>query len=221
MRLKFWRQSNDTPLEPLWHVQLAVVVALVLYLLLPDKLIIGPRWIVPTLEALLLVGLVSVTPQKLLYESHNRRVLAISLAGLITLANIASLVLLVHFLLTGGKTDGHQLILSSIEIYLTNIIIFGLWYWELDRGGPGKRSHLNNNDADFLFPQMTTPDLAPKHWYPTFVDYLYVSATNATAFSPTDTMPLSRQAKLLMLTQSFVSLVTIALVAARAVNILS
>jgi uncharacterized membrane protein len=105
-------------------------------------------------------------------------------------------------------------------IWITNVIIFALWYWELDRGGPVARSKAVHKYPDFMYPQMQAPDLAPEHWEPTFLDYLYVSFTNATAFSPTDTMPLSRWAKMLMMAQASVSLATVALVIARAVNIL-
>jgi uncharacterized membrane protein len=100
------------------------------------------------------------------------------------------------------------------------VIIFALWYWEFDRGGPVSRAHAHRPYPDFLFPQMSTPDMAPSEWEPRFVDYLYLSFTNATAFSPTDVMPLSRWAKLTMLAQSAVSLITVALVIARAVNVL-
>jgi uncharacterized membrane protein len=105
-------------------------------------------------------------------------------------------------------------------IWLTNVIIFGLWYWELDRGGPGARCAPVHREPDFLFPQMVNPGTAPKGWTPNFLDYLYVSFTNASAFSPTDTMPLTEMSKILMLVQSLASLLIVALVAARAVNIL-
>jgi uncharacterized membrane protein len=105
-------------------------------------------------------------------------------------------------------------------VYFTNLIAFGLWYWELDRGGPAARAHGVKAYPDFLFPQMSTPDLAPAEWEPAFIDYLYVSFTNATAFSPTDVMPLTRWAKLTMALQSAVALVVVAMVIARAVNIL-
>jgi hypothetical protein len=101
------------------------------------------------------------------------------------------------------------------------VIVFGLWYWELDRGGPSARHDPHHREPDFLFPQMATPGSARPDWAPGFLDYLYVSFTNATAFSPTDTMPLTPLAKSLMAVQSAASLLTVALVAARAVNILS
>ena len=110
--------------------------------------------------------------------------------------------------------------MTAIQIWLTNVIVFGLWYWELDRGGPGARCRENHREPDFLFPQMSTPAAAPPSWAPRFLDYLYVAFTNATAFSPTDTLPLTAWAKVLMAIQSLASLLTVALVAARAVNIL-
>jgi len=139
----------------------------------------------------------------------------------VTLANIINLGLLLTELLKGHVQNGRELVVSSVAIWLTNAIAFGLWYWELDRGGPYERHQPSHREPDFLFPQMATPGAGRPDWAPSFVDYLYVSLTNATAFSPTDTMPLSPLAKLLMATQSVASLVTVAVVAARAVNILS
>ncbi len=207
--------------EPLWHVRVAVVFALILQLVLPDVFVAGPKYILPILELLLLVALFFTTPRQPIFRSILRRANALTLIGLISLANIYSVVQLVHQLLAGGSIDnGHLLILAAINIYFTNIIIFGLWFWELDGGGHGARQEKLAHERDFLFPQMSSPALAPHGWAPTFMDYLYVSITNAAAFSPTDTMPLSRRAKLFMTIQSFVALATIALVAARAVNIL-
>jgi hypothetical protein len=128
-----------------------------------------------------------------------------------------------YALIHGSQAVGaRQLLLSGVLIYLTNVILFGLWYWQLDGGGPGGRG-THRPPVDFLFPQMTLSDKITHQldWQPLFLDYLYVSVTNATAFSPTDTMPLTHRAKVLMGLQAFVSLATIALVAARAVNILS
>jgi len=207
--------------DSFWPAQLAVLAALALNLALPEKLTLGPRWLMPSVEGLLLAALVITTPRRTAEEGTGRRSAALGLIALVSLANTFSLVLLVHFLLKGGKVNGHQLILSSIVIWLTNVIIFGLWYWELDRGGPGERAAGDSRPPDLLFPQMVSPDVSPPAWRPNFVDYLYVSFTNATAFSPTDTMPLTSWTKVLMLVQALASLITVALVAARAVNILS
>jgi uncharacterized membrane protein len=140
---------------------------------------------------------------------------------MVSLANVASLALLLVTLLNGSQRAGTQLLFAATQIWFTNVLVFALWYWELDRGGPSARMRRNHREPDFLFPQMSTPGAAPAGWTPRFPDYLYVAFTNATAFSPTDTLPLTVWAKLLMLVQSFASLLTVALVAARAVNILS
>ena len=138
------------------------------------------------------------------------------------MANFASLYLLIRTLLYNGKSvEGTQLLYSSLAIWATNIIVFGLWYWEIDRGGPDDRLEADHGPPDFLYPQMTAPGCTYEGWSPRFLDYLYVAFTNATAFSPTDTMPLTPMAKVLMMLQSSCSLATIAIVASRAVNILS
>jgi hypothetical protein len=204
-----------------WPAQLAILGVLGLHLALPDKLLIGPRWLIPALEGALLLGLVVTTPRRHVYESRARRGAAMLLTGLVSAANTVALGLLVHYLLGGGRASGHSLILSAIDIWLTNVVVFGLWYWEMDRGGPGARLRAEQPPPDFLFPQMATSELGQPGWRPGFVDYLYVSFTNASAFSPTDTMPLTTRAKLLMLVQALASLITVALVAGRAVNILS
>ena len=117
-----------------------------------------------------------------------------------------------------GKTQIEMI--TGGAIWLTNVIVFALWYWEVDRGGPAARANARKTHPDFLFAQMSSPELVDKDWEPTFVDYLFLSFTNATAFSPTDVLPLTRWAKLTMMLQSAVSLSTVALVIARAVNIL-
>ena len=196
------------------------MAAIALQLLLPDRLTAGPSWLLPALEAALLVGLVVATPRELEHEHLLRRRVALGLTALVSAANITSLALLTHELLHHGSPNGRELIVSGALIWLTNVIIFGLWYWETDRGGPGRRAAGHDAPPDFLFPQMQDDQIEPLDWRPGFIDYLYVSLTNATAFSPTDTMPLSVTAKSMMGLQSIVSLVTIGLVVSRAVNIL-
>lgn len=209
------------PPRTYWPARAAVLVAMSLYLVLPNLLIPYPRWIVPTLEGSVLVALTFVVPHRTTVDHPARRILAIVLIALISAANTLSLGLLIHELLHGGAQEGRLLILSSIAIWVTNVIVFGLWYWELDRGGPFERHNSHHREPDFLFPQMTTAGAGPPSWAPSFVDYLYVSLTNATAFSPTDTLPLTVMAKSLMAVQSIASLLTVAVVAARAVNILT
>jgi uncharacterized membrane protein len=205
--------------EAHWPAQLTVLVAIVLQVMLPDRLHVGPRWLLPALEALMLVALIIASPQQVSGPSVARRRLALTIAAVVSVANAISLGLLTHYLLHHNVSNGRSLIVAGSLIWLTNVLIFSLWYWELDRDGPGRRSTGTDGPPDFLFPQMTEARLFPE-WRPRFLDYLYVALTNATAFSPTDTMPLSAMAKSVMGLQSLVSLVTIGLVVSRAVNIL-
>jgi uncharacterized membrane protein len=169
----------------------------------------------------LLVALVIANPHRVNRESRLLRMLSLTVAALLSLANAWSVARLVIGLVNGteGSSAG-PLLGSGAVIWLTNVIVFGLWYWEFDRGGPAARANADRPYPDFLFVQMTSPQLAPPDWEPGFGDYLYLSFTNATAFSPTDVMPMSRWAKMGMTLQSGVSIMTVALVVARAVNIL-
>src|SRR5579884_2904540 len=204
--------------DPVWHVELMVIAAIVLQILLPDHFVLGQRWLAPGLELILAVLLLATTPKEKIFKSLTRRLNVVLLLTAVGLSNVYALLRVVDQLLQRGGTSGRELILTAVNIYFTNIIVFALLYWEMDGGGPGSRRVLDSVEHDFLFPQQNLKN--EPNWHPTSVDYLYVSSTNATAFSPTDTMPLSRRAKILMLVQATVSLVTIALVAARAVNIL-
>jgi hypothetical protein len=219
--MKLARLHHLAKTEPYWHVQLAVLVAIVLQLGLSDKLTVGPKYVIAGFEILLVIALVIVVGRGHKAILRIRRVMAITLIALISAANIASLILVIDDLFGTKQISGRELIVSGLAIYLTNIIIFGLWYWELDSGG-SQGQIIDTTPVDFLFPQMTVGQnvYLINNWGPTFADYLYVSITNASAFSPTDTMPLTHRAKALMGLQSTVSLITIALVAARAVNIL-
>jgi hypothetical protein len=207
--------------NPFWGPQLVAAAAILLDLALPEKLTIGPKWLLPSLEALVLVGLVAASPNPRIRHSPLRRHISLALIALVSLVNMISLILLCHYLLHGGHAGGRKLIGSGIVLWVTNVLLFALWYWQLDRGGPLVRA--TNPDAlpDFLFVQMTEPKHAPPDWKPVLVDYLYTSFTNAAAFSPTDTMPLTATAKWLMSAQALTALVTLGLVVARAVNILS
>ena len=208
--------------EPRWPALLAVLAAIALQLILPDSLIrgLGNRALIPALEGALIVVLLVVNPGRISKEERRLRVVGVSLIALITVANVVSLSELLHALLYGSKAGGRPLVYASVPVWLTNVIVFGLWYWELDRGGPAERQMARHRRPDFLFPQMSAPGSSPG-WTPNFLDYLYTSFTNATAFSPTDTMPLTAWSKLLMMLQSLASLVTVAVVVSRAVNILS
>jgi hypothetical protein len=218
--MKLARLHHRNKAEPYWHVQLAVIVAIALQLVLSNQLTIGSKYVIASLELLLVIALAVISNRHHKIIFHIRRGLAITLIGIISIANISSLVLVIDDLFGKRLVSGKQLILSGLAIFLTNIIIFGLLYWELDSNG-NQAFGSPAAPIDFLFPQMSERSTVAEHWSPTFLDYLYVSVTNATAFSPTDTMPLTHRAKSLMSLQSLVSLITIALVAARAVNILS
>lgn len=148
------------------------------------------------------------------------RKVTIFLIGVITVANVISMALLVHLLLNTSVSQGRNLIYSAVAVWLTNVIVYGLWFWEIDRGGPHLRAGDDKLWPDIQFPQMENPTMVPAGWKPRFVDYLYTSFANGTSFAPADAMPLTAKAKTLFASESIVSLVTIAIVAARAVNIL-
>jgi uncharacterized membrane protein len=206
--------------DPYWPAQLAIATAIALNFVLAGQITIGPTWLMPTVEGVLLLALVVVAPRRATAHSRGRRRLALALIGLVSLAYVGSLALLVHYLVNGGAAGGHRLILSGAVLWTTNVLLFAVWYWELDRGGPVARFRDPHALPDFQYPQMENPSLAPPGWRPGFLDYLYTSFTNATAFSPTDTMPLTQTAKIVMGLQSSAALLTAGLVVARAVNIL-
>jgi len=211
--------------ERLWPQALAVLVAAVLYATLPTALVMhqaSVRYVLPAFEVALIAMLTLPSLHNRLVESGLRRAVSIALIALISIGNAVALGLLIHQLLYHGGIQGRSLLFAAFDLWVTNVIVFALWYWELDGGGPVRRAHrAPKKDRDFAFVQQTDPEVEADGWRATFVDYLYVAFTNASAFSPTDTMPLSRRAKMLMLVQSAVSIITLLLVAARAVNILS
>jgi hypothetical protein len=215
-----WRRPTQG--ETRWPAALAVAAAAALQLPLPGRVVLlHPGWLLPLLEGLLLMALVIANPRRINTESRLLRMLGLTVAALLSLANAWSVVRLVIGLVQGteGGAPGPLLITGGI-IWLTNVIVFGLWYWEFDRGGPAARANADRMYPDFQFAQMTSPQLAPPDWEPAFGDYLYLSFTNASAFSPTDVLPMSRWAKMGMTLQAAISIVTVALVVARAVNIL-
>ena len=212
--------------EPRLPVMFAVLVAVGLQGIVPHDLAFQPWWLLPALELFLLVIIIVTRQTSVSRESRILRVLGIGLVIAASLATAWSATLLVQKLIYNqgghGPLDSPEALLrNGGAIWLTNVIVFALWYWEMDRGGPVARSCAFIVHPDFLFSQMTAPELVAKDWEPGFVDYFYLSFTNATAFSPTDTLPLTRWAKLVMMFQSAVSLVTVALVIARAVNVIS
>jgi uncharacterized membrane protein len=215
-----WRRRTRG--ERRWQVAACTAVAIGLQVAVPGRLaVLRPVWILPALQGVLLLALLVANPHRIDRQSRVLRMLGLTLAALISFANAWSVVSLATGLVRGteGENAG-PLLVTGGAIWLTNVIVFGLWYWEFDRGGPVARALGTRPYPDFQFVQMTSPQLAPPDWEPAFADYLYLAFTNAAAFSPTDVMPLSRWAKLAMTLQSVVSIVTVALIVARAVNIL-
>lgn len=228
MRKKLEHQDCDplwgyqSPGETRWPACTAVVVSLLLQLRLPERLSVGPRWLLPVLELVMLALLMIGNPSHFHDFTRNMRPLALGMVALISATNAVSLFLLIHSLLIGADSTkvGRPLIYAAVSIWFTSVIAFALWFWEIDRGGPVKRCQSDHDEPDFLFTQMGSPGVTKRQWAPSFVDYLYLSLTNSAAFSPTDTLPLTTRAKMLMGLQSIASLATIAVVGARAVNIL-
>jgi hypothetical protein len=217
-----WRRETQGELR--WPVAATTAVGIALQVAVPDKLVlVSPSWIFPAAQGVLLLVLVSVNPHRIDRQSTVLRMLSLVLAAMLSLANGWSAATLAIGITRGtmGQRAG-QLLITGGVIWLTNVIAFALWYWEFDRGGPVARAlNLDGRYPDFQYPQMVSPPaMVPPDWEPAFVDYFYLAFTNATAFSPTDVMPLSRWAKVAMTVQSIISVVTVALVVARAVNIL-
>ncbi|HEX2850140.1 MAG TPA: hypothetical protein VHN98_06290 [Acidimicrobiales bacterium] len=214
-----WRQVTEG--EPRWPASLAIVAAVALQVVLPTRLTFGGRYLLPALELALLVGIVIANPLRINKRTIGLRAASIGLIAVTSIANAWAAGRLVHGIVTGQSASSPTTLLGTgASVWITNVIVFALWYWELDQGGPALRARGEAAYPDFLFAQMTDPKYTPPGWKPAFVDYLFVSFTNATAFSPTDTLPLARWAKLTMLAQSGISLVTVGLVVARAVNVL-
>ncbi len=200
---------------------IAIVAVAVLQLVLPRKLSLHPRYLIPAIELAVLAVLIAYNPRRIERRDPLLRRLSLALTGLLFAADAGSGAALVVQLLRGQASDHPgQLLGTGGAIYATNVVVFALWYWELDRGGPAARGQGERAYPDFLFPQMQAIGLVDPDWEPTFTDYLYVSFTNVTAFSPTDTLPLSRWAKLMMMLQSTLALLLVVLVIARAVNVL-
>ena len=222
--------------SPLWPTA-AIVAAAALYVDLPTRFIAGNsagafgvvRWVVPALTVVLLAALVVTVPTGPLMRSLEwggrelrltRRWLTIGAIGILSAANGASIILLIHLLVNGASANAPVLLRAAVHMWVVNVLVFALWFWQLDGGGPLERPKCAPHARDFLFPQQTEPALMAGGWQPKFLDYLFVSFTNSSAFSPTDALPLSRWAKMLMLVQSSISLSLAVMVVARAVNIL-
>jgi hypothetical protein len=209
--------------ESRWPMALAVLAAGGLRAALPPELRNGDaRWAFIVVVVVLLAILVIGDPGRIDRESRWLRVLTGSLIGLITAVNATAAVRLVAGIIGAAKfsTDANVLLASGGAIWLSNVIVFGLWYWDLDRGGAAARARGSDRQPAFVFPEMSNPQYVSPGWYPKFVDYLHLSFTTATAFSPTDVSAIKPWAKLMMMAEEAISLLVAILVVSRAVNIL-
>jgi hypothetical protein len=219
--------------EPRWHASLAVVAAVLLYVTLPPRLTIGPVWAAPVIILVVLIPLSVLVPHRH-RETRRTRFWSILLIAIVNFFNLASVLLLIAGFFRPEKVAEHVpglLLRIGAQIWFTNILVFALWFWELDGDGPDARAHASAatefRNADFLFPQMQLTIASGGNsscidplWKPQFLDYLYLAFTTATAFSPADVMPLSRWAKGLMGAEALISLITVAIVFARAISLI-
>ena len=214
---KVFRRTHD----PIWQLQLGVVFVMVLQYFTDDSFLPYNKFIILAFESILMIALAIVTSDGYHRVSRSRRFLALSLIAIVAVINVFSLIFLVRALIFEHTTllQANQLLQSGFTIYVTNIFMFALLYWEMDGGGPDRRPGVGRA-RDFLFPQMIHPAITKEGWLPGFTDYLYLSTTNVTNFASADTVPLSHRAKMLMMVQALVSVVTVVLVAARAIGIL-
>jgi hypothetical protein len=201
----------------------AVLAAMLLTLLLPNELRLGPRWLLPLLEGALLVVLIVGDPGRISKRSSVLRGFSIALVTVLIAQSLWSTARLIEELIVGGPhtNEPGPLLAAASIVWVSNNIAFALLYWELDSGGAAERAHALRDHPDLAFPQQMNPDIAPADWRPRFIDYLYLAFTNATAFSPTDAMPLAPWAKIAMAVQAAISLAVLGLVVARAVNVLT
>lgn len=225
-------QERRSATEYRWPPVAAILVALALYATLPSDVPVVLRVVVVAVGLILIVPVVVLNPRRIDRETRWSRRLSVTQVLLLLVANHVALAIVMHALLSSEKKDGPLILLATLQVWVTNVIAYGLAYWELDRGGPVSRRIRPRNrlpHADFRFPQDEDADAvrevaagSSEHsgWVAAFIDYLYFSLTNSMAFSPTDVMPLTTRAKILMGLESFVAFVILALVIARAVSLL-
>jgi len=207
--------------EARWPMVGAVLAAIVLTVLLPAEVRLGPRWLLPLLEGILLVAVIVGDPITISRRSRLLRAISIALVVVLVFATLWATGQLIDDLIHGGPetNSASDLLEAGALVWVSNNLAFALLFWELDGGGAAARAHRTSDHLDLAFPQHLNPHVAAPHWQPRFVDYLYLGFTNATAFSPTDVMPLAPWAKITMAVQSVISLAILGLVVARAVNV--
>jgi hypothetical protein len=211
----------EIAVERRWPMAAAVLVAVVLTASFPGRWSVGPVWLIPACECVLLVALVIADPGRIDRRSNAMRIISIALVAVLVLSTLWSTGNLINELITGGQAtdDASTLLSQGVSVWFCNVIVFSLLFWELDAGGAPARAHGVRQHPDFAFPQQINPALASASWRPRYPDYLYLGITNAIALSPTDAMPLAFWAKAAMAVQSLVSLAILSLVIARAVNV--
>jgi len=220
-------QGDSTPraagirAERRWPMAAAVLAAVILQVGTPHRGRVPGWWLFPILEVVLLVFLVVVDPGRVDSRARFTRRLTIGLIAVMSAATLGAIVVLIYDIIEGlPGINATDLLGRGAAVWFNNVIVFSLWYWEIDRGGPPERAVGADVPPSFAFPENATPELVPEGWVPTYPDYLYLAYTNATAFSPTDTLPVRLWAKMTMMLQSTASLVVAILVIARAINIL-
>ena len=209
--------------EHWWPVALAILVTAGLHVALPAQYRVHPTWVVPVVLVALLAVLIIGDPGRIDRQKPWLRIVTGIVIAFITVANLFSAARLFRDILTNNKvfaTNATGLLATGGVIWATNVIAFGLWYWDLDRGGAAARAHHPHADPAFVFPEMLHTDFVPATWVPRFADYLSLAFWTATAFSPTDVSAVKRWAKLLMMVEACVSLGIVGLVVSRAINIL-
>ena len=216
------RQQPNNVGEHRWPMAVAVLTAMVLQWVAPEAGRLVPRWLVPSFELALLVTLIAGDPGRIDRRSRFLRQATTVLISIMTIATITGLAVLVSDILWGikGATGAASLFGRGAALWVTNIIAFSLWYWHFDRGGPAERAAGSRIDPSFTFPETMSPEGPPEGWMPRYPDYLFLAYTNATAFSPADTVPVRTWAKMLMMTESAISFVTGIVVIARAIGVL-
>ena len=215
------KRTDEVSGESRWPMAGAVLAAMVLTILLPDAVRLGPQWLLPFIEGVLLVAVIAGDPGKINRRTRWLRALSIVLVSVLVVGALSATVQLIDALINGSAVtnSASELLEAGTIVWVSNNIAFALLYWELDGGGAAARAHHLPTHYGFAFPQQLNPRIASPDWRPRFIDYLYLGFTNATAFSPTDAMPLAPWAKIAMALQAFVSLAILGLVIARAVNV--
>jgi hypothetical protein len=218
------RPTGAPLFEPRWPVALAILAVVILLAILPERIGLYPMWVtyVVGFAVLIPIGAVGLTAAKPRWLRVERMVtlLFVVATGVSTVANLANLIR--GIVGRSADIDGLQLLASSIAVWVTNVLIFSMVYWQIDRGGPEARVNEASTRPDWLFPQEGAPaEVVPSGWHPEFIDYLYLGYSTATSLSTADTVPLTSRAKLLMMIESAIALVTIVVVASRAINVLA